>query len=205
MVVASRTLALERDLGGSESRVSVVNPPASREAIFRELFRAHYAFIWRQLRRLGVPEGAVDDAAQEAFVVAARRLDDIRAGSERAFLLGVARRIAADARRSGLPRNTMTSSEDLLGERADAAPDPEQALQGSRARALLDTVLDAMDDDTRAVFVLFEFEELSKGEIADVLGIPEGTAASRLRRGREEFLAIARRLRAKLGLLGGTR
>jgi len=179
--------------------VPEVSAPASREARFRKLFQAHYTFVWRQLRRLGVLEGAVEDAAQEAFVVAARRIDDITPGSERAYLFGVARRIAAHARRTRLTRDAVTVSEDAMSERMDAGPNPEEALEGTRARAMLDAVLDDMQDDTRAVFVLFEFEALSKAEIADVLGIPEGTAASRLRRAREEFLAIARRMKAKLG------
>ena len=181
------------------STASKVGPSASGEARFRRFFQSHYAFIWRQLRRLGVPEEAVDDAAQEAFVVAARRMDDIQDGSERAYLFGVARRIAAHARRARSTRDALTESEDAMVARIDAAPNPEQALEGSRARAMLDAVLDGMEDDTRAVFVLFELEALSKGEIAEVLGIPEGTAASRLRRAREEFLAVARRMKAQLG------
>ena len=50
--------------------------------------------------------------------------------------------------------------------------------------------------DLRTVFVLAELEEMEVRELAGVLEIPVGTAASRLRRAREEFSAIARRLRA---------
>jgi RNA polymerase sigma-70 factor (ECF subfamily) len=163
------------------------------------MFDAHYSFLWRQLLRLGVPEDAVDDAAQELFVVAARRLGEIHVGSERRFLFGVARRVASDARRA-LARQRATVSDAELGERADAGPGPEDALGTERARKILASVLDEMGEDTREAFVLFELEGLSKAVVADILDIPEGTAASRLRRAREEFLAIAKRTRARLGI-----
>jgi len=51
--------------------------------------------------------------------------------------------------------------------------------------------------ELRAVFVLFELEEMSTPEIADLLEIPTGTVASRLRRAREEFQKLVTRLRAK--------
>jgi RNA polymerase sigma-70 factor (ECF subfamily) len=56
-----------------------------------------------------------------------------------------------------------------------------------RAAAILDRLLAAMELDLRAVFVLDEIEEMSRAEIAQVLGIPEGTVASRLRRARQDF------------------
>jgi RNA polymerase sigma-70 factor (ECF subfamily) len=167
----------------------------AREDSFRRLFDEHYSFIWRQLRRLGVPEAAVDDAAQEVFVVAARRVADIQPGAERSFLFGVARRVASDARRSKQGRAAAVT-DSVPRDAAHEAPDPEQALQAEQSRAMLHRVLDAMEDDTREAFVLFELEELGRREVADVLGIPEGTAASRLRRAREEFMEIAGRMKS---------
>ena len=52
------------------------------------------------LRRLGVAEGCVDEAAQEVFIVMSRRLGDVREGAERTFLVSCALRIAANYRRS---------------------------------------------------------------------------------------------------------
>ena len=73
---------------------------------------------------------------------------------------------------------------------------PEGVADRERARALLDSVLDQMDDPLRTVFVLFEMEELSTAEIAAMVDVPTGTAASRLRRAREQFHAIIKRMRA---------
>ena len=61
----------------------------------RSLFEMHYASMWRLLRRLGVRADQVDDATQEVFWVAGRRLSDIQPGCEHSFLYGVAVRVAA--------------------------------------------------------------------------------------------------------------
>ena len=60
-----------------------------------QLYRDHYAFVWRITGRLGVPAAAVDDAVQDVFVVLHRRrheFDD--RGSIRALLYGITRRVA---------------------------------------------------------------------------------------------------------------
>ena len=62
----------------------------------RELFEAHYDFVWRSVRRLGVTPAEADDAAQSVFIVAARKLNVIESGKERAFLFGTAMRVIAD-------------------------------------------------------------------------------------------------------------
>ncbi|NOU33654.1 MAG: sigma-70 family RNA polymerase sigma factor [Polyangiaceae bacterium] len=133
----------------------------------------HAAGLARFIRSCGVL--AVEDAVQETFVVAARRADAIEPGRERAFLFAVARRVAARAR--------------LRERRAHATPwePPEPApadveLEGHERRALVEEMIAAMPEDLREVFVAFEMEELTKSEVAALLGIPEGTAASRKRR-----------------------
>jgi RNA polymerase sigma-70 factor (ECF subfamily) len=63
-------------------------------------------------------------------------------------------------------------------------------------RQLLDGVLDRMDESLRVVFVLYEFEEMNMSEIADVLEIPRGTVASRLRRPGRSFASASPRWRA---------
>ncbi len=196
-------LALANEPGSGGAMMPVRVATVSREASFRSLFEEHYEFIWRQLRRLGVHEDQVDDAAQEVFIVAARRLGDIREGAERAFLFGIARRVASDVRRSRQTRTGLLSVP-LARDAADPAPSPEQDVQRHRTQALLDAALDDMNDETREVFILFELEELSRSQIAQLLGLPEGTVASRLRRAREEFSAIVNRAQCKLEVGGGS-
>ncbi len=173
-------------------------PPARRPDLrLRGLLQEHYAFIWRQLRRFGVPESRVDDATQEVFVIASQKIDAIREGSERSYLFGTALRVASQFRRSAAARHEIGFS--TPPEMEAIASRPDELYDRSRARALLDTVLDSLEDDLRAVFVLYEIEQLPTQEIADLLGIPIGTAASRLRRAREAFEGKVGRLFPKGG------
>lgn len=188
----------ERDV----AQVRAELPASARTLELEPLFVGHYASVWRLLRRFGVPAAALDDAAQEVFWVAARRLADIRPGSETAFLYGVALRVASNL----LRRERHESASELeLSSLADTGPSPEEAVAERQRRALLDAVLARLPLELRTVFVLFELEGLEVREIAELEGIPVGTASSRLRRAREEFSASARRLRAALVARGGLR
>jgi RNA polymerase sigma-70 factor (ECF subfamily) len=165
--------------------------------------RDHFDFIWRSLRRLGLDDARADDAAQEVFVVASRKRDEIEPGRERAFLFGTALRVAADSRRSLARRREV--SEEEAPEVVDAAPSPEALLDQRRARAVLDEMLDELPQDVRAVFVLYELEELEMQESAALLSVPQGTVASRLRRARTMFAAAVKRRQARAAMLGGGR
>jgi RNA polymerase sigma-70 factor, ECF subfamily len=161
-------------------------------------------FIWRSLRRFGVnPDAAVDDALQQVFEVATRKRDKILPGCERAFLFKTAMLIAADWRRAVV--RAPGSLDEIARQDLETAPDPAELLDERQRRALLDAALGAMDVDLRNVFVLFELEELSTPEIARLLEIPVGTAASRLRRARESFRAHVRRLQSSLERARGGR
>ena len=145
----------------------------------------HFSLVWRSLRRFGVEEHAVDDAAQHVFLTLAERLPDVAVERERAFLIGLCLRVAANARRRRT-RSPETAS-DQLEEHAIQEPDPEQLLESKQRRAALDRALDALPIDQRSVFVLFELEGFSLPEIAELLQLPLGTATSRLRRARHRF------------------
>src|SRR5262249_22839037 len=95
------------------------------------MFHHHYDFVWRSVRRLRVPEDAVDDAAQEVFVVASRKLDAIELGKEKAFLFGTAMRVAADARRALQRRRQSSTGEPV--EPLDVAPALDELVDQKRA------------------------------------------------------------------------
>ena len=188
---------------GEAGAVAVVDARAQK-ARLEAVVRSHYAFLWRSLRRLGVAEREADDAAQRVLGVLARRIGEITAGSERSFLFQTALRVAAEMRRS-TARARLAFDEATVDRARDEAPLPDEALEQREARAILDQVLDALPLEVRAVFVLFELEQLTTSEIADLLAIPAGTVSSRLRRGREEFQTLARRLRAQRAFAGADR
>jgi RNA polymerase sigma-70 factor (ECF subfamily) len=174
-----------------------------RAARFRSLVETHFDFIWRSLRGLGVPPGSVDDAAQRVFLIASRKLDDINAGSERAFLFRTSMGVAANVRRT-VARRREVFDEATLDAIVDEAPDAERTVELRERRALLDRVLAGMNEDLRTVFVLFVLEGVSGPEIAQLLGISEGTVASRLRRAREAFHKLSKRAQARMAGPGRT-
>ncbi len=181
---------------GHVPRVAGPSAAVDRRERLTAMLQQHFRLVWRTVRRLGVAEAACDDAAQQVFIVAADHLDRIRPGKERAFLLGTACRVAANARRAQA-RRTEVHDDELLGRKAHPTPDPEHLLQLKEMRELLDVLLARLTHDLRTVFVLFELERLSSEEIAGLLDIPVGTVASRLRRARAAFQAQVEQLQEK--------
>jgi RNA polymerase sigma-70 factor (ECF subfamily) len=167
----------------------------ANEARLRLLMTAHFDFVWRSLRRLGLPGPDADDGAQEVFLVASRKLYQIKLGRERQFLFATAVRVASTRRRGTKRRREEPLQSADEEERSE--PGPERLTEMSRARRELQDILDGMDLDQRAPFILFELEELTVPEIASTLGIPIGTVSSRLRAAREHFQASLRRLHAR--------
>ncbi len=161
-----------------------------QSARIRAMFDAHYDVVWRSLRRFGVRAPDADDAAQEVFIVAVKRLEDIKTGSERSFLIGTAIRVASETRRKDVKRPIATTNE-LLAELQDPALNPHDLAEERERRVMLDEALAALGEDLRAVFVLFELEQMTMAAIAEALELAPGTVASRLRRAREAFREAA--------------
>lgn len=162
---------------------------SDRDLRLRSMVGAHFDTVWRALRRLGVPESGTDDAAQQVFMVAARRLAEIDPRRERQYLLGIALRVASDARHALARRREvpMGDSIEVAGHmvQSDGTPLAEQLVDEKRARAVLASLLEKMPIDLREAFVLFELEEMAAPAVAEILNIPPGTVASRVRRARE--------------------
>ncbi|MFL5304961.1 MAG: RNA polymerase sigma factor [Polyangia bacterium] len=163
------------------------DPPAAFDRRLERMFVAHHAMVWRTLRRRGLTADAAADAAQQTFLIAAERLDDIQADSERAFLVGTALRVARSMGRKTL----RWQLEEDMDRRVVAVQDHGDT---RAAVELCDLALSSVDPDVAEVFVLFELEGLSSPEIAASLEIPLGTVASRLRRAREQFRRVVSRL-----------
>lgn len=166
-------------------------PPVDSRARLQAMFDSHHNLVWRTLRRFGLDPEAAADVAQQAYLVAIERVADIWPGSERAFLLGTALRLARRHRRNA----ARTPLDGWIDERTGP---PQHAESHAITLELLDRVLSQLDAGLVEVFVLFDIEGFSTKEIASALGVPDGTVASRLRRAREEFRAAARRLECVL-------
>jgi RNA polymerase sigma-70 factor (ECF subfamily) len=167
----------------------------------RHLVQEHYDFIWRLLARLNVSGPEVDDAAQQVFMVLVSRDGlTIKVGSERAFLYGVALRVAKEFRRKTLSQlNHFSPDPEFL---VDRSPDVEAVAERSQARQKLDHILNQMPDSLKEAFILFELEDMTVPEIAELLSIPTGTVASRLRRARALFQKAVTELRGQQHMSG---
>jgi RNA polymerase sigma-70 factor (ECF subfamily) len=178
------SLALELAAGGHATDAEMPS--------FEEVFRDNVPFAWRTLRRLGVREADVADVCQEVFVVVHRRLGDFDAAfAMRTWIYGICLRTASQYRRRAPQRRE--AGEDGL---RDAAVSPEQEglVERAWAKRRLDAALARLDDDKRAVFVLYELEELPMKEVAVAVGCPLQTAYSRLHAARRELEVAFRAL-----------
>ncbi|HZL20143.1 MAG TPA: RNA polymerase sigma factor [Polyangia bacterium] len=164
---------------------------AARTAVHRtrleRMFTAHHILVWRTLRRRGLDPETAADATQQTFLIAAERLDDIASGSERAFLIGTALRVGYAIGRKVLRWQLEDDMDQHVANARDLS-DAQSAIE------LCDLVLSKVDPALAEVFVLFELDGFSSIEIAKLLEIPVGTVASRLRRAREQFRAVAGRI-----------
>lgn len=164
---------------------------------FREVYDANLPFVWRSLRRLGVPESDAADAAQEVFLVIHRKLPEFEGRAKiTTWIFRICMRVASDrARRAHVRREVLDT--DGTAERPDPAEGPATLLERLADLALFEAALSRMDLDQRAVFTLFELEAMTGDEIAEVLEIPLGTVYSRLRAGRETFRKAVRVIAAE--------
>lgn len=154
---------------------------------FAVIFRDHAPRVFRALRRLGVSDADAEDLCQEVFLVVHRKLPEFEGRSSLStWIYGIAVRVASDHRRRAHVRRERATDE--VPDQRTSAPQIEE-LAREQARAMLDAALDTLDDDKRAVFVLFEIEQLPMAEIAEALACPLQTAYSRLYAARKQVTA----------------
>lgn len=165
------------------------------EAAFAALYAEQFLFVWRCLRGLGVAPLALEDAAQDVFVVVHRRLFTFQGESSlRTWLFGIVRRIAYRYRRTA-KRKGLVAEPEHEHEPATSEPGPLERAQEVEAARFVDRFASGLDDRKREVFVLGILEGLSVPEVAEALGVPLNTAYTRLRRARLEFRkALAERV-----------
>lgn len=171
--------------------------PTSAVVDFEGVYRAHVRYVWRVLLRLGVRRADLEDVCQEVFTVVHRKLPEFEGRSAlRTWVHSIAYRAASEYRRRPWVRREESATERF------EEPDPElpiEALELRERRRILEQILEQLDDDRRAVFVLYELEGLPMNEVVTIVDCPLQTGYSRLRSARELVkLAVARRQRKEL-------
>lgn len=170
------------------------HPPAldrDRTLTVASVYTAHKDFVWASLQRLGGRDADLQDLLQEVFVVVHQRLRDFEGRSlVTTWLFGIALRVVAAHRRRASTRRELPDGSADRGDEPSTGDSPEEAAAFQQARVRLAAILDEMDLPKRAVFVMFEIEDMSCEEMASILGIPVGTVYSRLHAARAQFERI---------------
>jgi RNA polymerase sigma-70 factor (ECF subfamily) len=157
----------------------------------QEIYTQNADFVFRNLRRLGVHEAAIDDAVQDVFLVVHRRLADFESRSLiTTWLFGIVLRVAQTYRRSATRRNARMSfapATEVERVPVAASEGPMALFERREAALLLHRLLDELDEDKRAIFVCIELEQMTVPEAAESLGLNLNTAYGRLRAARATF------------------
>jgi RNA polymerase sigma-70 factor, ECF subfamily len=163
----------------------------------RAVHAEHVDYVWRSLQRLGVREHDLEDELQEVFMVVHRRLHTFDPNTRiTTWLFGIALRVAAAYHRRAHRRREVLAADPVSDEQSPGeSPEEQTAARQARHRVL--EILDRLGLEKRAVFVMFELEELGAAEIASQLGIPIGTVYSRLNAARQEFARALQRLQLR--------
>lgn len=166
---------------------------------FDDVYRDHFAFVWRSAKRLGVREASLDDVVQEVFVIVHRRLAEFEARSSlKTWLFGITLRVARDHRRSVARKNREGDGGQIDPDTLrSTTPGPSENIERSEAVRLLHALLDEMDDERREIFVMAELEQMTMPDIAATLGLNVNTAYARLRAARQAFEEGVARAKAR--------
>jgi RNA polymerase sigma-70 factor (ECF subfamily) len=171
---------------------------SSAEHDVSSVYEQHSDFVGMTLQRFGVRSRDLPDMVQEVFVVVHRKLDTFDGSSQMTtWLYGICLRVAlAYRRRAHVRREAPVDVVPEPARRAETA-NPEQVASARQARRELESILDTLDIEKRAVFVMFEIDELSCEQIGAIVGVPVGTVYSRLSAARAAFRKELERRRAR--------
>jgi RNA polymerase sigma-70 factor (ECF subfamily) len=162
------------------------------------VYDSHGQFVWVTLQRLGARPVEIEDLFQEVFVVVHRRLESYdNGGTLSSWLFGICVRVVSAHRRRAYLRRERVTDPNEVPEPPTQGISPEEHATRKEARAQLEAILDELDLDKRAVFVMFELEALSCEQIAEAIGVPVGTVYSRLHAARRSFEQALARMRAR--------
>ena len=154
------------------------------DAEFSALVQRQSQFAFKVAYSVLLNSYDAEDAVQETFLKLYRNRGWERAENERAYLARVVWRTAVDQKRRS---SSGAGSADSLvvNDIASSHPGPEERLSEANQKAMVHVLIDSLAEELRVPLVLSAFEDLNSREIAEVLGIPEGTVRTRLQRARQ--------------------
>ncbi len=175
--------------------------PAAKRPTLPEVYDGYFNYVWTILRRLGVWDRDLEDATHDVFIVVHRRLQDYDANRPmRAWLAGIATRVASEFRRRAMHRKEVVSEDSHMeiasAQHNQGARDATDHIADREKRLLVARALTTLDDERRAVLVLHDIEGHAMPEIAAALDVNVNTLYARLRLARQQFGAAVTQLRS---------
>lgn len=157
---------------------------------FDAVYRAHAQAVARWAGRLGGPTVDVEDAVQEVFLIVHRLLPRFRGDARvTTWLYRITENVVRHRRRKERWRRWLGGSADeVAGDEPAPGAGPLEALERREAHTTLYRALDGMAEKYRNVIILFEIEELSGDEIAELTGARPATVWVWLHRARAQLL-----------------
>jgi RNA polymerase sigma-70 factor, ECF subfamily len=161
-----------------------------------QVYERHADFVWRTLRRLGVADADARDATHDVFLVVHAHLPRFEGRSSLGtWLFTICRSVARDFRRRKRRAPELAADTEL--DEVDLRADVGRAVEHQQQLVELERILSTLPTEQRNVFILFEIEKMTGEELAESLGIPLGTAYSRLALARKAFREEVERGRAR--------
>lgn len=184
---------MERDLELVKRCLGGENPA------WEELLRVHARKVYGVCYRFTGRGSEAEDLTQEIFIKVFQTLKtyDAAQGTFSTWLSRVARNHLVDHYRRTRKDRVTSSLEDELGhleERPTAGVEPVARVEARERKEMLQAALDKLSPDMREAVILRDFQDLDYEEIAQVLGVPEGTVKSRINRGRLELARLLKRM-----------
>lgn len=159
--------------------------------LFEHVYGQHATFVFRVLRGMGVHPSAVEDAAQDVFVVVHKKLAGfVERAHVRTWLFEIAYRTACQYRRAHVRSAAQRS---IVASDRCSEDTPQQELERMQLAQLVAEAMENLDDAKRATLVLVDMEELTVPEAAELMKTSVNTVYTRLRRARQEFDAAFQR------------
>ncbi|MCU1327280.1 MAG: polymerase, sigma-24 subunit, subfamily [Bryobacterales bacterium] len=173
---------------------------SGNDAAWEELLRLHTRRVYGLCYRFTGRDSEAQDLTQDVFVRVFRALAGFRSteGSFATWLTRLTRNLLIDHyRRTRNERVTDSIEEQLprVEQGFVAIGRPDTALAGREASELLQGALAKLSPELRETIILRDLQDMEYREIADILGIPEGTVKSRLNRGRAELARLLKKYR----------
>lgn len=171
---------------------------AGDEGAWEDLVKTHTRRVYAICYRFTGRDSEAQDLAQEVFLRLFRSMKSFRAGegSFTVWLTRLTRNLLIDNYRRTRNERVTDSIEDqlpVIEERSMTGSRTDGILAGREASELLQGALQRLSPELRETVILRDLEEMEYKEIAETLGVPEGTVKSRLNRGRAELARILRR------------